>query len=123
MHVNVLIWLALAVAVGAIGVIAVAGVPPFRIAIDNEPPYYLPKSAVVLSSSVPIRWENTTGTTHTITQEGCDAGTVCLFDSGLVRPDGSYELPGLPPGDYVYFCRVHPIMRGILSVKDPETPS
>ena len=114
--------LALTVGLAATGGIAAAVVPPFSIAIDSEPPYYLPTAAVV-PSSVPIRWENTTGTTHTITHEGCDAGTGCLFDSGSVRPGETYELPGLPPGDYGYFCRVHPIMRGILSVKAPETPS
>jgi plastocyanin len=108
---------------GAFGVIALGGVPPFRIAIESGAPYFLPKAAVVTSSTIPIRWDNTTGTTHTITHEACDAGTGCMFDSGLVLPDGSYELPGLPPGDYAYFCRVHPIMRGILAVKDPETPS
>ena len=119
---RVLISLAFTAGIAATGGIAAAVVPPFSIAIDSEPPYYLPKAAVVLSSSIPIRWENTTGTTHTITHDGCDAGT-CLFDSGSVRPGDSYEVPGLPPGDYAYFCRVHPIMRGILSVKGPETPS
>jgi plastocyanin len=116
--------LALAVGgVAAAGVIALAGVPPFRIAIESGAPYFLPKAAVVISSSIPIRWDNTTGTMHTITHDTCDAGTGCMFDSGVVLPDGSYELPGLPPGDYAYFCRLHPIMRGIVAVKGPETSS
>jgi plastocyanin len=120
---HVLISLALAVGVAATGGMAAAVVPLFSIEIDSEPAYYLPKADIVLSSSVPIRWENTTSTTHTITHESCEAGTRCLFDSGSVRPGERYELPGLPPGDYPYFCRVHPIMRGILSVETPETPS
>ena len=127
MNVRYVRWLTmLAFVVGGaapVAMIALAGVPPVRIAIESGAPYFLPRAAIVTSSAIPIRWENTTGTTHTITHEACDAGTGCMFDSGLVLPDGSYELPGLPPGDYAYFCRVHPIMRGILAVKDPETPS
>jgi len=54
----VLISLAFMAAIAATGGIAAAVVPPFSIAIDSEPPYYLPKAAVVLSSSIPIRWEH-----------------------------------------------------------------
>lgn len=87
---------------------------PFWIEIDSGSPYYLPKTAIV-TAFAPIKWRNTTGTHHTITYKGCESGEKCLFDSGAVPPDGSYELPGLPPGDYPYFCRLHPIMRGVLT--------
>jgi hypothetical protein len=46
-----------------------------------------------------------------------------MVDSGLVLPDSSHEFAGLPPGDWAYFSRLHPIMREILAVKDPETSS
>ena len=90
---------------------------PFGIAIDSSSPYFMPKAATI-APHAPIRWENTTGSHHTITHEGCERGGVCVFDSGMLGPDRSYELPGLPPGTYPYSCRLHPIMRGILLVQE-----
>jgi plastocyanin len=90
---------------------------PFGIAIDSSFPYFMPMAATI-APHAPIRWENTTGTHHTITHEGCERGGVCVFDSGMLAPDRSYELPGLPPGTYPYLCRVHPIMRGVLLVQE-----
>ncbi|HZS93822.1 MAG TPA: hypothetical protein VFA78_03425 [Chloroflexota bacterium] len=104
--------------------VSVAAAPsaPYSITIDGGAPYFLPKAATV-SAHVPVRWYNTTGTHHTITHEGCERGESCLFDSGTVPPDGSYELPGLPPGNYGYYCKLHPIMRGVLTVKESGAPS
>ena len=90
---------------------------PFGIAIDSGSPYFMPK-VVTIAPNAPIRWENMTASHHTITYEGCEVGGVCVFDSGMLAPDGSYELPGLPPGTYPYLCRFHPIMRGILVVQE-----
>jgi plastocyanin len=90
---------------------------PFGIAIDSSSPYFMPKAATI-APHAPIRWENTTASHHTITYEGCESDGVCMFDSGVLAPDRSYELPGLPPGTYPYLCRLHPIMRGILVVQE-----
>jgi hypothetical protein len=54
---------------------------PFGIAIDSSSPYFIPKAATI-APHAPIRWENTTGSQHTITHEGCEGGGVCVFDSG-----------------------------------------
>lgn len=90
---------------------------PFGIAIDSSSPYFMPKAATI-APDAPIRWDNMTGSHHTITHEGCESGGVCVFDSGMLAPDRSYELPGLPAGIYPYLCRLHPIMRGILVVQE-----
>ncbi len=95
---------------------------PYLITIDGGVPYFLPKAATV-SAHTPVKWYNTTGTHHTITHESCEAGGPCLFDSGVVPPEGSYELPGLPPGNYRYYCKLHPIMRGVLTVSESGPPS
>ena len=94
----------------------------FGIAIDSGSPYFMPTAASI-APQAPIRWENTTGSHHTITHEGCEHDTVCVFDSGMLAPDGSYELSGLPPGTYPYVCRLHPIMRGILIVQESGVSS
>jgi plastocyanin len=93
-----------------------AAAAPLGIAIDSGSPYFLPKAATV-TPHAPIRWQNTTSTHHTITHEGCEGGGVCVFDSGTLAPDRSYELPGLPSGTYPYLCSLHPIMRGVLIVQ------
>jgi plastocyanin len=81
----------------------------------------LPTSAKVAAGS-PIRWENPTPSHHTVTHDGCIVEGPCAFDSGSLPPNESYTLPGLPPGSYPYHCRLHPIMRGILTVTNPVVP-
>jgi len=96
--------------------------PPYTaIVINSGSPYFVPKLATV-SSGEPIRWENPTPTEHTITHMGClEDGQTCAFDSGIVLPNDTFTIPGLAPGQYPYICRVHPIMRGTITVTDTAT--
>lgn len=96
----------------------------FEIIIESSSPYYFPASAKVPAGS-PIRWDNPTGSHHTITHDGCiTEDSSCAFDSGSIAPSGSFTIPGLPPGKYPYHCRIHPIMRAVLTVIDsPISPS
>ncbi len=112
-------------AVGLLAAWPTAATPPYTaIVIDSGSPYFVPKSATV-STGAPVRWENPTPTEHTITHMGCmEEGGSCAFDSGIVLPNGTFTLPGLTPGRYHYICRVHPIMRGTITVTDaPPLPS
>jgi plastocyanin len=92
--------------------------PQFQIIIESGSPYYLPASAKV-PADASIRWDNPTGSPHTITHDACVEEGPCMFDSGAIPPGGSYVIPSLPPGRYPYQCRLHPIMRGMLTVADP----
>ena len=98
--------------------------PPYNaIIIESGSPYFVPKSATV-SSGAPTRWENPTPTEHTITHLGClEDENARAFNSGIVLPSGSFTLPGLVPGHYPYLCRIHPIMRGVVTVSDSFVPS
>jgi plastocyanin len=92
-----------------------------QIMIEDGSPYFAPAKAVAISGS-PIRWENPTPTDHTVTHNGCvEDGTPCLFDSGVIPPGEQFSIQGLPPGRYPYHCRIHPIMRGVLTVTDAAT--
>jgi plastocyanin len=95
-----------------------------HITMEDGSPYYVPVRATVVSG-IPIRWDNPTPTHHTVTHNGCiEDGQPCLFDSGPVPPGAQFTVPGLPAGQYGYHCRIHPIMRGVLTVTDaPATPS
>jgi plastocyanin len=99
--------------------------PPYTaIIIESGSPYFVPKS-VTVSTGSPIQWENPTATEHTVTHTGClEDGNHCAFDSGLMLPNGTFTHPGLAPGRYPYICRIHPIMRGVITVTDgPQLPS
>ncbi len=94
----------------------VAAAPQLHITIENGSPYFVPAKAVAVAGA-PIRWENPTPTYHTVTHNGCvEEGALCAFDSGTMEPGGSYTIARLPPGNYPYHCRIHPIMQGILIV-------
>lgn len=95
-----------------------------QIVMEDGAPYYVPVTATVASGN-PIRWDNPTPTHHTVTHNGCvEDGHPCLFDSGPVPPGAQFTIPGLPAGRYLYHCRIHPIMRGVLTVTDGvPTPS
>jgi plastocyanin len=91
---------------------------PTQILMENGSPYYVPATASAVSGT-PIRWENPTPTHHTVTHNDCvKDDSPCLFDSGTVPPGGHFTVPGLPAGRYSYQCRIHPIMRGQLTVTD-----
>jgi plastocyanin len=120
--VNRSLIIALTVVVGAgSSLTAIDTSLPSRIVMEDGSPYYVPVTATVTSDS-PIRWENPTPTHHTVTHNGCvEDGSPCLFDSGPVPPGGHFTVPGLPAGRYAYHCRIHPIMRGVLTVTDASS--
>jgi plastocyanin len=92
--------------------------PATLITIEDGAPYFAPAKAVVATGN-PIQWHNPTPTDHTVTHNGCiEDGSPCLFDSGIIAPGEQFGVPGLPPGRYPYHCRIHPIMRGTLTVTD-----
>ena len=92
------------------------------IRIEHRAPYFSPNS-VTVRAGTPIRWENNTGEAHTIIADECVRGSRCRFDSGIIRPFGTYHLLPLPPGRYRYHCGLHPFMRGIITVAPPKKRS
>ena len=115
-------WLTTIVLVGVIVTWLVwpttAASPSTQIIIEDGAPYFDPISATVASGN-PIRWDNPTPTHHTVTHDGCvDDRSSCSFDSGTIPPGEQFTIASLPPGRYVYHCRIHPILRGVLTVID-----
>ena len=84
--------------------------------IDHRPPFFSPHtiSAVV---GVVVRWENRTREVHTILADDCLRRSKCSFESPMIEPGGTFQVPNLPAGDYAYHCGIHPFMRGVLVVK------
>ncbi len=92
----------------------------YHITMEQPAPYYSPFMATIPAGSR-IQWDNKTATAHTVTHEGCLTGKACVFDSGSVAPGKSFSLSLLQPGTYAYYCQLHPIMRGVITVLTQES--
>ncbi len=66
--------------------------------------------AVTVSAGTTGAWTNDDATIHTVT---ADNGA---FDSGTFNQGKTFRLDALAPGTYTYFCRIHPFMKGTLTV-------
>jgi plastocyanin len=50
----------------------------------------------------------------TVNVSGCDVGS--LFDSGIIKPDKTFDFTFSNAGNYNYFCTIHPWMMGQIVV-------
>ena len=82
---------------------------------DDTDECYLPYDVSVATGAT-VLWSNDDSAAHTVSSGTIDAGLTGVFDSGLFMAGGSYEFTFDTPGDYDYFCMVHPWMTGIVSV-------
>ena len=75
---------------------------------------------VITDAGSTVTWTNLDNIVHTVTSgepNTVNAGE--LFDSGLsalIMPSKSFSHKFLHPGEFSYFCRVHPTMVGIVNV-------
>jgi len=102
-----------------VGSLAVAAPSTLRITIRTFAPYYSP-TFVHINTNTSISWENPTSALHSITHDDCRNGAQCAFDSGPLGPNSNFTVHQLSPGSYSYHCSFHPIMRGVLIVKDTD---
>lgn len=77
---------------------------------------FLPTIAVMKRGGEVI-WENHDNVAHTVTSGSATEGPNVLFDSGLIYPDSTYSVKLDLPGEYEYFCLVHPWMSGKILVQ------
>lgn len=77
---------------------------------------FIPTVAVMKRGGEVI-WENHDNAAHTVTSGTPVDGPNVLFDSGLITPDNTYSVKLDLPGEYEYFCLVHPWMSGKIIVQ------
>lgn len=99
-------------------VVDISSAGHIEITFESSAPYYQPQ-LVVMPAGTPVRWVNSTASLHSVRHDDCLADTLCAFQSIAVPPDSSFSIAPLPPGRYGYHCELHPIMRGVLIVRDP----
>ena len=83
---------------------------------SNKEFYVSPQSAAKPGST--ITWKNDDTAIHTATS-GKDATPDGKFDTSLISPGQSSKPITMPnePGEYSYFCTLHPWMTGIVTVQ------
>src|SRR5439155_17113652 len=81
--------------------------------INFEPPI------IKIAQGTKIIWTNKDNTIHTVVSGKVDDNSTLspnrLFYSGFIRPQENYQIL-LEPGNYQYFCKLHPWLVGFISV-------
>ncbi|HYY67721.1 MAG TPA: cupredoxin domain-containing protein [Nitrososphaeraceae archaeon] len=82
----------------------------------DNPEFYVPAEVTVKAGET-ITWENEDTAIHTATS-GENATPDGKFDTSLVSPGQSSKPQTMPsePGEYSYFCTLHPWMTGTVIV-------
>jgi len=90
-----------------------AGVQAAAIQIDNF--HYTPPSLVVAPGTT-VTWTNADDSPHTVREKDGK------FKSAALDTDDTFSQTFAAPGEYEYFCSIHPYMTGKIIVK-PASPS
>jgi plastocyanin len=84
---------------------------------SNNKVFYVPPQTTAKPGST-ITWKNEDSAIHTATS-GKDATPDHKFDTSLISPGQSSKSITMPnePGEYSYFCTLHPWMTGTITVQ------
>ena len=74
---------------------------------------YIP-SSVVVPAGTTVSWSNDDTAAHTVTST---SDSPMSFDSGLFMPGATFEVTFEDPGEYPYWCIVHPWMAGTVAAE------
>jgi plastocyanin len=66
---------------------------------------------ITVTVNTTITWTNKDGIDHTVTSNTAD-----LFDSGIIKSNGTYSYTFTSTGTYSYHCTIHPTMTGTVQV-------
>jgi plastocyanin len=67
-------------------------------------------AALSVTTGDTVTWTNMDDVSHTVSADN-DA-----FDSAAFGHGMTFQFTAGPPGTYTYFCRIHPFMKGTLTV-------
>jgi plastocyanin len=84
--------------------------PTAVVQIDN---FTYEPSELVVAAGTKVTWKNVDDVPHTATSRDDPQ----VFDSGPLDTDDTFSFTFSKPGTYAYYCKVHPHMRGVITVK------
>ncbi|MCH8235214.1 MAG: hypothetical protein IIC29_03705 [Chloroflexi bacterium] len=73
-------------------------------------------SNITVAAGTTITWTNQDDAPHTVTA-GSPGNITGAFDSGTFGLGGQYSLAFTTPGDFLYFCTIHPFMQAVVTVQ------
>ncbi|MDA1257227.1 MAG: plastocyanin/azurin family copper-binding protein [Chloroflexi bacterium] len=71
---------------------------------------------VTVAAGTAITWTNQDNVPHTVTA-GSPGSVTGAFDSGTFGLGGVYSLTFDTPGEFLYFCTIHPSMQAVVTVQ------
>ena len=71
---------------------------------------------VTVAAGTTITWTNRDDAPHTVTA-GSPGNVTGAFDSGVFSIGGAYSFLFDTPGQFAYYCTVHPFMQAIVTVQ------
>ena len=92
----------------------------YLVKIRAESNGFLPAETSI-DAGIEIIWSNDDEAAHTVTSGTPEGGPDGVFDSSLFMAGDEFSYTFDSPGDYPYFCLVHPWMTGSITVKDDGT--
>ena len=82
---------------------------------ENTDECYLPYQ-ITTETGETVTWNNIDSSAHTVTSGTPNDGPDGMFDSSLFMSGNSFSTTFDQPGNYPYFCMVHPWMVGMIVV-------
>ena len=70
-------------------------------------------ATITIQPSTTVVWKNTDASAHTVTSRSPSAA----FDSGVMIPGAEFEFTFDDSRTYEYYCEIHPVMVGTVSVQ------
>jgi plastocyanin len=92
---------------------------PQGASVQGNPSYDPDPLTVKVGDTIAVNNEDTTPHTVTNGKDATDPNMGKLFDTSIINAGDSSEIvtTDLKPGEYPYFCSVHPYMTGTLTVQ------
>ncbi len=81
--------------------------------------FYVPEK-IMINVGDTVIWTNSDSATHTVTSGDLNDPNTwgLIIESGLLKPDSTFEYTFDTEADYPYFCQLHPWMIGKVMVKE-----
>jgi len=99
-------------------------IPTFTISIpegsdipgcENIAQCFSPEEITIQSGDI-IEWKNYDDSAHTVSSGNPEDGPTSIFDSTLLMSDQTFAIKFESPGEYPYFCMIHPWQTGMIIV-------
>lgn len=72
---------------------------------------------LIIKAGETVTWVNYGKKPHSIVSGSPELGDFGLFNSGVIIPDKSFSHKFTEQGQFFYFCKTHPWMKGIVMVR------